>query len=578
MEYADLVGQEIGGYRILRPLGRGGTSTVFEAEDQGGNRCAFKLLSDTADLGERGSSARVRLAREAAAMHRIRSSGVARLLDLEVDATQAFVVSEMIEGQTLAAEISAGGAWSRPAVSELAESLADTLREVHVAGIVHRDIKPENVIISPRGPVLIDFGLAWGESEDALTRTGLVIGTPGYIAPEILAGASPDRASDWWSWAAVVAFAALGRAPYGRGNMAATVARVCAGQVDLAGLDPALAQAFRQVLDPDPGQRAEPEVLLDALTRPAQEADEEEAGVAGALGALGSLGGAGSFGGAAGLGGADATAGQTQLLAAGAPDPTQVIAATEPPTQVVAPPPNPSSAANPGAAGPLSAAAYLPQSAFEEGDFIKFRTSLTEGEFPEEEAAPPAEEPVTQRRLPIFGFTWVAGWAMLAGAHPWWGIAVVAIIALWDGTFGWTLRSRSRYLQEHGHPRSVFVTVLTLPWQILRAALSALPLVGASSLVLLGSRWIDIKTDIPGFYYELPAIWHGRAVWFEIPYLPAITAVTVTLVTLIFWMLPFNAPIREGARYFFRTSTPKWWIRFLVGLAVLGCGFWAMVW
>ena len=77
-------------------------------------------------------------------------------------------------------------------------------------GIVHRDIKPTNVMVSAAGPVLVDFGIAMGEGESHVTRTGLVMGTPGFIAPEIIDGAESDDATDWWSVASVLAFAATG--------------------------------------------------------------------------------------------------------------------------------------------------------------------------------------------------------------------------------------------------------------------------------------------------------------------------------------------------------------------------------
>ena len=89
--------------------------------------------------------------------------------------------------------------------------MRDALEAVHGAGVVHRDLKPSNVLVTDDGPVLIDFGIAQAADDPRLTAAGLVIGTPGYLAPELLDGDEPTAASDFWGWAAVLAFAATGR-------------------------------------------------------------------------------------------------------------------------------------------------------------------------------------------------------------------------------------------------------------------------------------------------------------------------------------------------------------------------------
>ncbi len=122
---------------------------------------------------------------------------------------------------------------------------------MHAAGIVHRDIKPTNVMVSSTGPVLVDFGIAMGEGESHVTRTGLVMGTPGFIAPEIIDGAESDEMTDWWSVASVLAFAATGEPVFGTKPMMAVLERAASGSANLAGLPAGTMAAFRSALNPD---------------------------------------------------------------------------------------------------------------------------------------------------------------------------------------------------------------------------------------------------------------------------------------------------------------------------------------
>ena len=118
------------------------------------------------------------------------------------------------------------------------------MKAVHAAGIVHRDIKPTNVMVSTTGPVLVDFGIAMGEGESHVTRTGLVMGTPGFIAPEIIDGTESDEMTDWWSVASVLAFAATGEPVFGTKPMMAVLERAAAGNANLSGFLPAPWQRF----------------------------------------------------------------------------------------------------------------------------------------------------------------------------------------------------------------------------------------------------------------------------------------------------------------------------------------------
>lgn len=254
--------QGIEGYRLLRRIGAGGMGTVHEALDADGNRVAVKVLHPAIAADP---AARERLRREVALLHRVRGQGVARVLDAEVDGVTAFVVTELIDGPTLEEEVRENGPLEPDELAGLAHGLADGLHAIHTAGVVHRDLKPGNVMLSPDGPVIIDFGIAQVADDVRLTQTGLVTGTPGYLDPDVIAGNDPGPAGDWWAWAAVLTFAATGRPPFGRGGMAAVVARVSSGVVDTEGLPPLLATVLRAALDPEPARRLPPTEVLAAL-------------------------------------------------------------------------------------------------------------------------------------------------------------------------------------------------------------------------------------------------------------------------------------------------------------------------
>lgn len=201
----------VGGYRIVRLLGRGGSGAVYLVTDEGGAEAALKLV-DMSDAG-----ARLRLGREVAALQALRHPAVPRVLDAELDDEDAFVVFEFVDGPSLSRFVRERGALPPAQVAELADTLAGALGAVHAAGVVHRDVTPANVLIGANGPVLIDFGLSHHRDDDRLTRTGLVSGTAGYVAPEVIDGAEPTASSDDWGLAATLAFAAIGEAPFGTG-------------------------------------------------------------------------------------------------------------------------------------------------------------------------------------------------------------------------------------------------------------------------------------------------------------------------------------------------------------------------
>ncbi len=272
-------GVEVGGYRILTPLGSGAMGSVYSAHDGGGNLVAIKFLHAHLDID---ASGRDRLLREATALRRLHHPAVAQILDLELDGPDAFIVTELIAGRTLEAEIAERGPLDSVDLFELADQLAAALDAVHDAGVVHRDIKPGNVLIADHGPVLIDFGIAQGLGDFGDRSGGTVMGTPGYLAPELLDGAPAAAATDWWGWAAALAFAATGRAPFGLGPTSAVLARAHAGRPDLAGIGRLTEQALAGALRPVPGDRLRPGEVVARLRRAADDGDEAVTEVLGA--------------------------------------------------------------------------------------------------------------------------------------------------------------------------------------------------------------------------------------------------------------------------------------------------------
>lgn len=254
-------GNELGGYRLIRRLGTGGAGTVWLAEDGGGTRVALKVMHPALATSEESHA---RLEREVRTVNSVRSPFVAHIIDAEIDASQPFVVSEYVEGPTLA-EILSSGPIPLRGVAALSYHLASTIAAVHHANIIHRDIKPSNIICSSRGPVLLDFGIAMAVDDQHLTRTGLVSGSAGYTAPELLRGKPATKESDWWAWCATLLSCATGRAPFGKGDVMATMMRVIEGEPDLAGLHPMVSDALGGGLSPNPNVRPSPSLIVAHL-------------------------------------------------------------------------------------------------------------------------------------------------------------------------------------------------------------------------------------------------------------------------------------------------------------------------
>jgi hypothetical protein len=252
MNDQDLMPERLGDYRLLDRIGEGGMGVVFLARDRRHRTVALKVLRSSV-AGD--PTARRRLAREVETMQRVRSPNVAEVIDADLDGGTPYIVTRFVPGRTLDDVVTQDGPLRGPALSRLACGLADALVAVHAAGVVHRDVKPGNVMLFQDTPVVIDFGIAQGPDATRLTMTGMFMGTPGYLAPEVIEGRPSSEASDVHAWGATVAFAAIGRPPYGTGPYEGIFYRIVNGQADLNGAPAPLLPLLAAALARDPAHR-----------------------------------------------------------------------------------------------------------------------------------------------------------------------------------------------------------------------------------------------------------------------------------------------------------------------------------
>jgi len=252
----------VGPYRLVQRLGEGGMGVVHLGLDPRGKAVAVKVLRAHI-AGE--PEARRRLAREVQTLQRLRHPRVASVIDADVEGNPPYLVTQFVPGTTLDSYIREHGALPCEHVARIGKALAEALTAIHAVGVVHRDLKPANVMLVDGEPVLIDFGIAHLVDESRITVTGLVMGTPGYLSPEVLDGQDVTPATDWWGWGSTLAYAATGRTPFGQGPVEAVLTRVHSGTADLTGIDPRLTSILSQALTVDPGHRPAPAVLLAGL-------------------------------------------------------------------------------------------------------------------------------------------------------------------------------------------------------------------------------------------------------------------------------------------------------------------------
>ncbi|MFJ1811320.1 MULTISPECIES: serine/threonine-protein kinase [unclassified Streptomyces] len=223
----------MGAYRLLCRLGEGGMGRVYLGRAPGGQTVAVKMVH----AGMAGAPGfRERFAREVRVSREVSGQGTVPVLAADARAPVPWLVSAYVPGPSLADAVRGYGPLPESSLWRLLAGLARALGTVHGCGVVHRDLKPTNVLLSSSGPLLIDFGIARAADDTALTATGSVVGSAGYMSPEQACGEQVGPASDIFSLGAVLTFAALGRGPFGNGSPPELLYRAVHDEPDLNGL------------------------------------------------------------------------------------------------------------------------------------------------------------------------------------------------------------------------------------------------------------------------------------------------------------------------------------------------------
>ncbi|MFD5428753.1 protein kinase [Streptomyces sp. NPDC127084] len=242
----------VGSFRLHRRLGAGGMGVVYLGSDRRGQRVALKVIRP--DLAE-DQEFRSRFAREVSAARRIRGGCTARLVAADLEADRPWFATQYVPGPSLHDKVAEDGTLSAAETAAIGAALSEGLVAVHEAGVVHRDLKPSNILLSPKGPRIIDFGIAWATGASTLTHVGTAVGSPGFLAPEQVRGAVVTPATDVFSLGATLAYAATGDSPFGQGSSEVMLYRVVHEEPQLTGVPDALAPLLRACLAKDPEHR-----------------------------------------------------------------------------------------------------------------------------------------------------------------------------------------------------------------------------------------------------------------------------------------------------------------------------------
>lgn len=251
----------VGCFRLSARLGSGAMGVVYLGTAKDGTQAAVKVLRpELADDEE----FRVRFRREVMTLTRVSGLCTVRVIEADTDCERPFLATEYAAGPTLAEQLGAAGPCGEDMLLGLAVGLAEALTAIHGAGIIHRDLKPSNVLLTAAGPKVIDFGIAQALDATAVTRTGMVAGSPGFMAPEQLSGQAGQPA-DIFAWGLTVAFAATGRSPFGTGAADAVLYRIRHEEPDTSEVPEPLRALVGKALSKLPEERPTAADILAAL-------------------------------------------------------------------------------------------------------------------------------------------------------------------------------------------------------------------------------------------------------------------------------------------------------------------------
>jgi serine/threonine protein kinase len=248
---------------LLGRLGSGGMGRVYLARSPGGRMVAVKVIRSA--LAE-DPGFRHRFAREVAAARKVGGLFTAQVVDADVDGPVPWLVTAYVPGRPLSDAIDEQGPLPAPTVLALSAGLAEGLIAIHAAGVIHRDLKPSNVLLAQDGPRIIDFGISSAADATQLTGTGFMIGSPGFMSPEQAEGLTVGPASDIFSLACVITFAAKGEGPFGTGDTAALLYRIVHGKPNLDRLPDKLRPLIRRSLSREARKRPTAAQFLADLT------------------------------------------------------------------------------------------------------------------------------------------------------------------------------------------------------------------------------------------------------------------------------------------------------------------------
>ena len=260
----------IGHYRLTARLGSGGMGVVYLGVAWDGSPVAVKVLRPEL-AGDQ--EFRRRFGREVAALVRVKGGCTVRVIEADSQSSTPFVVTEYAQGPSLSEHIDKHGSVSPDMLYGLATGLAEALAVIHAAGIMHRDLKPSNIILTDAGPKVIDFGIARRQDTTAMTQTGMMVGSIGFMAPEQISG-HPGPEADIFAWGVTVAYAASGRSPFGAGNTHSILYRIMYGDADIAAVPETLRPLVEAALAKEPQSRPTAQQLLDRLTSVSRRTDD----------------------------------------------------------------------------------------------------------------------------------------------------------------------------------------------------------------------------------------------------------------------------------------------------------------